>query len=161
MTMERARTGLFRLWVVATILLGLAITLVNVSNIQQEFKQDALLHSAEYRANARAFVPCDKARGKLHADFEFGIGDEHANDGQCAYLMSAFRRLYPEYNDLSDYALLQKLSPFPKDGKHDYAGHPWRLIGLIILITGVLSAAGFVLGCAALWIVAGFARRPA
>ena len=85
------RPGLFRLWIVGSVLLVIAVAFISYGGIKAEFASDAAIWPDEILVP----VLCANARGVAEADY-IKMGD------YCWYAMSIVRRLYPEYKDLSD-----------------------------------------------------------
>ena len=105
------RAGLFRLWVVASVLFIVAVAVASYSDIRNEFHvantdYDAIAEQVGGYSLLPAF--CNLARGSS------GIDYTTEKDGLCWYKLQDFRRLYPEYKDLSNKVLSEKL--YAKDG---------------------------------------------
>jgi hypothetical protein len=72
---------------------------------------------------------CGQARGVAGVDYSTKRGPPNFVDkfdnpnpyDKCWYAMSKFRPLYPEYINLSDYELIQKLYAVP---------NPWKTLGM-------------------------------
>jgi len=105
------RRGLFRLWIVGSALFVLAVPFVSYSEIKKQFDDDRF----------KLVVPqfCGKARGVAGTDYtQFRkegpgpwdtIAKPNPFHGNCWYTISKFRPLYPEYKDVSDKELSNKL----------------------------------------------------
>src|SRR5262245_25453433 len=104
------RRGLFRLWIVGTVLFVLAVAFVSYGEIKRQF---------EPREETSVPVQCGLARGKAGTDYAVkktakpGPWDAYAErnpDAPCWYAISKFRTFYPEYKDLTDTELIVKLN---------------------------------------------------
>jgi hypothetical protein len=116
------RRGLFRLWLVGSALFVLAVAFVSYGEIKNQFDAAALMHVL--KADEVAIpVLCADARGAANADDFIEFNDN------CWYAMSKFRRFYPEYKDLLDNELTQKL--YPARGLDAPRGlpSPWKTPG--------------------------------
>ena len=154
------RRGLFRLWIVGTVLFVIAVAFVSYGEIKAQFDATALQSWAE--ANDALLVPqfCDQARGVAGTDYstqqERHPADPYAKP--CWYAISKFRPLYPEYNNLSDEELSRKL--------YDYADPwfrhvPWATLETWAGIAFGIPLAVLVLGASLVWALSGFAaKRP-
>ncbi len=133
-----ARRGMFRLWVIFSVLFAIGVGTASYNRILNEFKSTV----------TGIPVDCGKALGAEGIDYAV-IGDS------CWYPMEKFRHFYPEYQSLSDRVLTEK--PWAKAGipleKHH---HPWKMVfNTVVLAFGiplVILALGFGLG----WAFAGF-----
>ena len=144
------RRGLFRLWIVGSALFVLAVAFVSYGDIKKEFDAAALMDEIK---DYEQLVPvlCADARGA--ADF-IGVNDN------CWYAMSKFRRLYPEYNDLSDNELTRKLYTARGVEFHDLP-KPWVTLGTWAGIAFSIPLVVLVLGASLVWAFSGFAAtRP-
>jgi hypothetical protein len=113
------RRGLFRLWIVGTVLFLLAITVLSYSEIKQQFEEIALHNYIEARREVVVPQLCGNARGVAGTDYATqlrkegpGPWDTYAKPNffdNCWYVMPKFRSLYPEYKDMSDKELSRKL----------------------------------------------------
>jgi len=103
-------------------------------------------------------VPCDKARGQEGKDYENGPWNSYRSKPACWYDVRKFRVLYPEYKDLSEKELADKL--YPAAGVElKPSPNPWLLLGKAFLIAIVGPVLLLVTGLAMGWIYVGF--RPA
>jgi hypothetical protein len=144
------RQGLFRLWLVLSTLFIIFVGVAYYGLIREEFRianTDWDAFYKEYGGTSLLPTTCDKARGSLGRDYT-------KTQGLCWYTPEDFRRLYPEYNDLSDRSLAEKL--YARVGQPLQHAHPWRKV-----LEGAALAFGFPLAVLALgrsmfWAVAGF-----
>lgn len=144
------RQGVFRLWVVASVLFVIGVTVASYSEIREEFK----IANTDYDSLAKEFggyslFPnfCVKARGTAGIDYSM-------DNGLCWYKIEDFRRLYPEYKDMSDRALSEKL--YAHVGQPLQHIHPWYKIMTRAGIAFGVPLAVFIFGCSLSWAVAGF-----
>ena len=86
-----------------------------------------------------------------------GVDYTTGKDGLCWYKMPDFRRLYPEYKDLSNQVLSEKL--YAKVGQPLQHIHPWHKVFKTAAIAIGMPVAVLLLGWSLLWALAGF--RPA
>jgi hypothetical protein len=161
------RRGLFRLWIVGTVLFLLAIAAISYSEIRKQFQETSLQQYLE--ANSELLLPvlCGKVRGVAGTDYTTKQGqnpgpwDIYSKPNpfdNCWYTMSKFRALFPEYNDLSDKELSRKL----------YADHgvptrdlpnPWVTLGTWASIAFGIPLVVLMLGASLVWAFSGFSAK--
>jgi hypothetical protein len=145
------RRGLFRLWIVAGILFALGVAVVSYSGIRDEFRVAAWDNSGAATDKWGGYVllptACDEVRGNAGTDYS-------TSESLCWYTIKDFRRLYPEYKDLSNAALSDKL--YTKAGRPINHGHPWTALMEAAGVAIGVPLAVLVLGCSLLWAFAGF-----
>jgi hypothetical protein len=159
------RRGLFRLGIVGVTLFVIAAASISSSGINKRF------HVAlqEHTSGGEVVVPqlCFNARGVAGIDYST---QEGRNPGpwdvskkpnpfdNCWYAMSKFRSLYPEFKDLSDNELTQKL----------YADHGvmtrdlpnlWETLGTVAGIAFRIPLVVLILGTSLVWAFSGFRRH--
>jgi hypothetical protein len=156
------RRGLFRLWCLAAILFAVIVGASTAPNIVREFEEGRLLREKardlrELMAGDPLVVPvlCDKARGVPAMDYSIG-----GPASGCWYELPKFRVLYPEYNDLNDEALSDKLYDSVPGSKAP-AGLPrhWQHLLTALGVMVGIPAAVLVLGLGLLWAIDGFKPR--
>jgi hypothetical protein len=106
------RRGLFRLWAVASAIFVILVGVASYSNLHDEFRNAYTDWDAEVaKLGGSLLLPvnCAEARGNLESDYT------RQADGLCWYETAKFRRLYPEYKDLSNAVLRERF--FAKAGK--------------------------------------------
>ena len=144
------RRGFFRLWLVFSALFVIATAVVSFPNVKSEFKKAAA--DAEWQG----FVPdvpvvCSDARGKVGDDYDLR---DYGGKNNCWYPLPKFRVLYPEYKDLTDDQISDRL--YEKAGMPIDHGAPWTLLlktlGIAIGVPLIVLAIGSALG----WSFAGF-----
>jgi hypothetical protein len=161
------RRGLFRLWIIGAALFVLGTAFISYGEIKMQF--EALAGWNAKPAGFENFVPqlCGDARGIAGTDYSVqerrppGPWDEYKKPNpfdNCWYIMSAFRRLYPEYNNRSDNELIRTL--YPDHGIPDPIPNPWRAIGMWAGIAFGIPLSVLILGACLGWALAGFAARP-
>jgi hypothetical protein len=144
------RKGLFRLWVVGSILFVVCVFGVSYTSLREEFR----IANTNYDAIAKdlggySLLPtdCAKARGTAASDYS-----EAQN--LCWYKIEDFRRLYPEYKDVSDKALSEKL--YEKAGQPLKHVHPWESVGKIAGVAFGIPLVALLVGWSLLWAFSGF-----
>jgi hypothetical protein len=114
-------------------------------------------------ATSELLVPqlCGDARGVAGTDYSTlqdrnpGPWDTYAKPNpfdRCWYAMSKFRPLYPEYKNLSDRELSNKLGVPTRD-----LPNPWVTLGTWASIAFGIPLAVLALGSSLLWALSGFA----
>jgi hypothetical protein len=107
-------------------------------------------------------VDCRDARGKPGIDYEGSFFDRIDDPSRtaCWYKIDALRRLFPEYNDLSNEVLINRL--YQKAGVPLEPPAPWKALGIAVLIAIGVPVAVLLLGAALAWVLSGFAatRSP-
>jgi hypothetical protein len=159
------RRGLFRLWIVGSALFVLAVAFVSYSDIKKQFNDanDWVTVVPQLCGDAR------RVAGKDYAAERAGPQDKPNPFDNCWYEMPKFRRLYPEYNDLSDNELARKLysdqgSSVPNSDQGFSAPtepNPWATLGMWAAIAFGVPLVVLVLGSSLVWAFSGFAaKRP-
>ncbi len=150
------RAGVFRLWIVSSVLFIVAVGVASYSDIRNEFR----IANTDYDAIAEqlggySLLPtfCNLARGSSGTDYTT------EKDGLCWYKVQDFRRLYPEYKDLNDKVLSEKL--YAKVGQPLQHIHPWHKVFKTAAIAVGVPLAVFLLGWSLFWALAGFRDFPA
>jgi hypothetical protein len=149
------RKGTFRLWVVLSVLFVIGVGAVEFSSVRDAFRKaqsDAEL-SDKYGWALLLPTDCSKARGILGKDYE------RHEDGLCWYDVPRFRALYPEYKDLKDSDLGDRL--YAKAGVPITKPHPWQTVAKVASIAFGIPIFVLLLGASLFWAVAGFRSRPA
>jgi hypothetical protein len=146
------RLGMFRLWVVASTLFIIGFGAISYSNIQMDFR----IARTDYDAMAKELggytiypTKCEGARGVFGSDYS-------VFEGLCWYKMEDFRRLFPEYKDVSDRDLLDKLHV--KVGRPLRPFHPWVNLAKTVVVAIAVPIAVLALGWSLFWAFAGFLR---
>jgi hypothetical protein len=170
------RRGFFRLWLVLAALFVIATAVVSFPDVKSEFKKAAA--DADFVPDVP--VACTDARGKIggdylrdpspppqappspptadkdpFADLRASSPGYEARDNNCWYSINKFRPLYPEYKDLTDDQVSDRLyekAGFPRIPP----ASPWTLlskvIGIAIGVPLIILAIGSALG----WSFGGF-----
>lgn len=146
-----AQRGMFRLWVVVSALFVIGVGAASYGGIRNEFK----VANTDYDALAKEAggttllpVDCAKARGT--------ISDYSLKDGLCWYTTENFRRLYPEYQNLSNRALSDRI--YTKADIPLRKAHPWEMVFNTAEFAFGVPLAILVLGFALRWAFAGFRK---
>jgi hypothetical protein len=106
-------------------------------------------------------VDCREARGKVKADYTppEAPWNAYTTSAQCWYQIDALRWLYPEYKDLSDDDVSDRL--YKKAGIVTNPARPWATLGWAALVAVGIPAVILLLGAALAWALSGFfARGP-
>ena len=142
------RPGLFRLWIVGSVLFVIAVAFISYADIKAEFASAAAIWPDEILVP----VLCANARGVAEADY-IKRGD------YCWYAMSIVRRLYPEYKDLSDNVLMRKA--YAVRGIAIPTPNPWATLGMWVAVAFGIPLVVLILGSSLVWAFSGFAaKRP-
>jgi hypothetical protein len=142
------RRGFFRLWLVFSILFVIGTAAVFYRDVRSEFEKAAVI------ANSILMVPvaCNDARGKAGIDYE--VFDDPSKTNKCWYQVPKLRALFPEYKDLADDQLSDRL--YQKAGIQTTPVSPWSLVtraaSIAIGVPLIVLAVGSALG----WSLAGF-----
>jgi hypothetical protein len=128
------RQGFLRLWVVGSVLFVVAVGLFSYKQVMSEFERSSQWQDwSKFRVIP---VDCRDARGKSGIDYDgnyFDRLDEPGSHPKCWYKIDALRRLYPEYNDLSEDVLINKLRQ--KAGVPTTEPEaPWKTLRIVILV---------------------------
>jgi hypothetical protein len=148
------RRGMFRLWIVSSALFVLGVGAASYNTIREEFRASGIDYDAiakKYGAETLLPVDCGQARGVATTDYAL-------NDGSCWYATAIFRRLYPEYKDLSDHDLYEKI--YAKAGRPLTHPHPWVKVAETTGIAFGVPLAVLALGYSLSWALAGFRAGP-
>ena len=149
------RRGMFRLWAIGSVLFAIAVGAVSYSSITAEFRNantDWDTEAAKFGGYSLLPADCSKARGVAGTDYTYS-----KNDALCWYKTEDFRRLYPEYKDLSDAVLSEKV--YAKAGQPLRHFHPWIKVMTTAGMAFSVPLAVLALGFSLFWAFAGF-RSP-
>jgi hypothetical protein len=136
-------TSLRRLFVIC-------VFAVSYTSLREEFRIANTDHDAMAKGiGGSSLLPtdCAKARGVLGTDYS-------ETQNLCWYKTEDFRRLYPEYKDLSDKVLSEKL--YEKVGQTLTHVHPWESVAKAAGVALGLPLATLVVGWSLLWAFSGF-----
>jgi hypothetical protein len=149
------RRGLFRLWIVGTVLFVIAVAFVSYSEIKQQFEPEIWVDDTT--GDLQVPQLCGDARGVAGVDY----GTERRQRVTlCWYAMPKFRSLYPEYNNLSDKELSRKLYA-DNDPGVPIRDLLWATFRTWASIAFGIPLAVLVLGASLVWAFSGFAaKRP-
>jgi len=156
------RRGFFRIWLVASVLFAGSVAFLSYDKVSRDFRRAGhwpghLLLPALCHDDTRGKENVE-TRGKEGVDFDrVDLGANSATfprGNQCWYKIADFRRLYPEYEDLSDTDLSDRA--YKRAGIMTPA-RPWASLGLSILIAFGIPALVLAIG----WALSGFdGSRP-
>jgi hypothetical protein len=142
------RRGFFRLWVVLSCLWAILIIAVSVSPVREEFAKA----SSVRKLDAVSWVPDEPVECSL------ARGMDYRRDGSlCWYSLPTFRKLYPEYGDLPEKDLSEKL--YAKAGIPLTPIRPWPLLWEKAGFSIGPPVGVLIVGWAFLWALSGFAKR--
>jgi hypothetical protein len=145
------RRGFFRIWVVGSVLFAGAVGVLGYEKVAVEFVR------AGERWPGIPMVPvdCRDARGNAKEDYTAGL-----EGPWCWYRIDALRRLYPEYKDLSDDVISNRLYQKANIAIKEPAA-PWKTLEKMLLIAFGLPLLVLLFGAALAWAFSGFtAARP-
>ena len=158
------KRGLFRLWAIFTVVFAGIVLVISADSLHREFKK--VYSPSPWKDLAVLLVPtdCNTARGKKPTAEEFldppatfpknADYTTEKDNPYCWYELPKFRTLYPEYKDLSDDELSDKL--YAKAGLPTEHPHPWSLLGNTLLFALGPPILLLVFGRALLWAISGF-----
>ncbi len=146
------RRGASRVWVVASVVFIMIFVGTSYDGLRTEFHNaytDFDAEFAKYGGTTQWPVLCPQAaaRGMIGTDYT-------EKDGTCWYESKTFRKLYPEYHDVSDHDLSAKL--YAKAGQPLVEFHPWRKLLAVAVEAVAVPIAVLLLGWACLWAGVGF-----
>jgi hypothetical protein len=155
------RQGFFRIWVVGSVLFAGAVGILGYEKVVAEFERAG----QDWSSAGILLVPvnCRDVRGKVDVDYTGNLFDRFDNPpgaAQCWYKIDALTRLYPEYKDLSDDVVSNRLYQKANIAIKEPAA-PWKALGIMLLIAFGVPALVLLLGAALAWALSGFtAARP-
>jgi hypothetical protein len=144
------RRGMFRLWIVCSAIFVLGVGAASYSGIREEFRAAGIDYDAmakKYGGDTLLPVDCGQARGAVATDYS-------SNDGLCWYTTAMFRRLYPEYKDLTDHDLSEKV--YAKAGRPLTHPRPWAKVAEAAGIAFGVPMGVLAFGCSLSWALSGF-----
>jgi len=105
-------------------------------------------------------VDCKEARGKSGTDYTppEGPWNSYTARPNCWYKLPDFRRLYPEYRDLSEDAVSDKL--YDQAGIVRNPARPWRELGTSTAIALGVPLIVLIIGAGIGWAFSGFRTKP-
>jgi hypothetical protein len=141
---------MFRLWLIGSALFVIIVSAASYTVIREEFR----IANTDFDALAKELggynlVPtfCSKVRGISGTDYE-------ERKGLCWYKMENIRRLFPEYKNLNDHVLEEKL--YEKAGQPLQHRRPWRKLLYTAAVALGFPLAVLSLGWALNWAIVGF-----
>lgn len=153
------KRGLFRLWVVLTVLWVAGVILVGWNNITD----DPAWGGQPWLASPIASFPvlCSEARGAAGVDYVAKVANEPWNQYRdnrqaCWYDAAKFRQMWPEFKDLSDNDVLDRL--YTDLGWYHSSFDPLHNTKIVLMKALIPPAVIFVIGGLFVWAFAGFAR---
>ncbi|ASY58291.1 hypothetical protein [Sinorhizobium sp. CCBAU 05631] len=155
------RHGMFRLWLVVSILWVAVIVVIGWDNIIQD-RWYAGAPFWEGDPLAELPVVCADARGIVNTDYTSKSAVEPWNRDRspsyaCWYEEARFRALWPEYSDLTHLQISDKL--YERLGwSRQFQGDQFERTKPVLLFALLPPAVLFLIGALFLWAFAGFAR---
>jgi hypothetical protein len=139
------KRGLFRLWLVLAVLFVIVASLILKPGLEKEFQLASVVWDLP--------ADCSKARGVAGKDYSVLESQPEI----CWYEPSKFRKLYPEYDDLSDSDLAEKMNRVA--GLSGEAARPWSKLAQAVCIALGIPIAVLLIGAAFFWAIAGFRNQ--
>jgi hypothetical protein len=141
---------MFRLWIIFTCLFVVIVGVVSGGDIRGEFRKSSVAKEMS-RFGTLVPVDCPLARGNLSSEYS------KDKDGRCWYEISKFRTQYPEYKDLNDGQLSERL--YEKAGIPLTPIRPWTKVTRAAGIAVGVPLAALMLGWSLVWALSGFRSR--
>lgn len=141
----KIKRGLFRLWVIFLIIFSGITLLFSINSITQEFSTRTHIEKGQLMVP----INCALARGSLPNDYI-----DNLEGNFCWYSLSKFRLLYPEYNDLNDEELTNKL--YAKADIKVTSPKPWITLLKTLAFGFGIPIALLILGRLLIWAISGF-----
>ncbi len=170
------RKGAFRLWLIASVLFIVTVTVVSYDGIRDEFHNANTDWDAEFAkfggttiwpvlcTTPKEYDASGKPLPNLLATptsppAARGIPGTNYTDrnGTCWYDSKTFRKFYPEYNDLSNRELGKKLMAAAGTPLIEF--HPWHKVLETAAIAFGCPLGVLILGWGLVWAFAGF-KQP-
>jgi hypothetical protein len=152
------RRGLFRVWAVGSLFFSVGVVILDYEKIADVLHRGTAKPSdwsAEVSAvytvgPAMVPTPCDKARGTKGSDYVV-----FNSAPGCWYEMPTFRRLYPEYNDIDEGQLSERLYDLVPGSRGD-SQSPWIVLGRVAGVALGVPLGLLVAGLSGAWALSGF-----
>jgi hypothetical protein len=146
--------GFLRIWIILSVVFAAGVAVLSTDDIEEAYQRDAFY--AEIHNYIRLVpVKCSGARGKEGVHFKRAVD---TNMVHCWYEMPKFRALFPEYKDMTDDTLSDRL--------YVNAGIPtkrlpslWKTLAITAGKPIGVPISVLALGCAITWIAAGSRSR--
>lgn len=149
--------GFFRIWVVGSALFVIAVAALSYGKVTSEFERASM----DFSKGSVLMLPtdCKLARGSSGADYSpiDGPWNDYTTQPVCWYKITDFRRLYPEYADISEDALSDKL--YDRAGIVRRPARPWQELGIAAAIALSVPLISLMIGAALGWALSGFRTR--
>jgi hypothetical protein len=140
------RRGLFRLWIIFACLFVFAVGIASTRGIREEFSKASTAKKWGWALVVP--VDCSQARGEVGSDYS------KEKDGLCWYEMPKFRAQYPEYKDLNDDQLSDRL--YGQAGIPVTPIRPWTKVTQAAGIALGVPVGILILGWSLMWALSGF-----
>lgn len=141
------RRGLYRLLAVFTLLWFIFVGSMFFGVLQKEFVKASLNFPGEILLPMQP----SQVRGSEGADYTC---DSAEGPNACWYRLSTFRILFPEYKDLGEKELSDKM--YPAAGIERHPAEPWQMLWRVLLVALALPVLLLILGELVAWIYRGF-----
>jgi len=167
------RRGFFRIWAVLSSASVAIVFWWSYPQIKDQFGQQILSHDMPIECNLAKgqidtdFYALDKNTSSMPDGFELEQSSTVKSDDLkfddlvpgniCWYHPIKFRKFFPEYSDLSDDALRQKL--YQKANLQQTWPHPWEVLSTTIRNAAIFPLIMLGLWFTGYWIVAGFRNK--
>ena len=157
------RRGLFRLWLVASLLWVAAITAIGWGEVS---KDRWITGDPFWESSALAALPvrCEDARGVANVDYKSDPAVEPWNrylspSNACWYDEARFRVLWPEYADMKHFDLSRQL--YKSLGwSQTFEGDRYERTKRVAIVALAPPLAVLLVGSLIFWAFAGFRRSP-
>jgi len=147
------RRGLFRLWIVLSLIFMIGVISVSYSDVESEFERYELGEYMASRSTLLLPVSCAQARGTEGDHYQRAV---MTSKELCWYDEPVFRELYSEYDDLPQEQLAHRM--YQRAGLETQpAARPWVTVGETAAIAVGIPIAVLLVGAAFVWAIAGFA----
>src|SRR5262245_25155998 len=124
------RRGFFRIWLDFSALYVVAVVAIFYGDVREQFRKATLRAEFKKAGADLLLVPvlCKDARSKDGEDYDSsGPWNDYRSEELCWYQEPKFRRLYPEYEDLAEDDLSERL--YHRAGLQIERPRPWALVG--------------------------------
>jgi len=156
LTTVRLPCLLFGLWVTFSLIFDILVVLNYWKPISGEFEKISGISYMETYGTARIPVLCGQTRGEANLDFVLGNPGRPDLYGTCWYELSKFRKVFPEYDKISDLELAKTVNSKP--GYPLPPARPIQLIAEFLVFAGGMPMIALLMGTLMNEIAAGILR---
>jgi hypothetical protein len=150
MTWQR---GFFRLWVLLVVVWLAGAIAIFAPQGRDEWHKKGVLDGLDAQ-KFEVLIPTDCSLGRGRGGKLQDKADYEQREGKCWYDLSNFRRLYPEYNDKTDEALVSAL--YAKAGIILTPPKPFQVLMQFLMIGIGVPLVVLALGAGLDWVLRGF-----